>query len=438
MNKDQRIRDPVHNLIAFSSSYDDDKLIWELLGTPAVQRLRRIKQLGFSEFVYPGATHTRFSHVLGAMQMARRMLAVFERNQVFDPRDHERKRRATLAAALLHDIGHGPYSHVFEEISATLKLKKDHETYTEELIAHSEVSDILKKFGCFEDVQKFFSEEPGSDPYSAIISSQMDCDRLDFLVRDRYHTGLQSAIIDLEWLFDSLRIEKISMDVKSDAQQYAFVVQQKGITVTEEFVLSYLKMYQNVYFHKATRAIQYMAKDIVHDVVTKFNDKASTKTHPIVRFFLGKAEKLEDYMRLDDASITSLIHLASESDFGETSILAKRYLRRDIYKGFDLPVAADGNVAPNYVMNFRKALQEKGIKFEIDIVPQKSYKQYGVMEDNFVKNILVKQGGENVALAAISESVRQIPKKKARIYFSDDARRTDAKRILQECRPIDH
>src|SRR5687767_13619508 len=111
--RDQRIRDPIHNLIKFSSSRPDDRVLWNLVQTPQIQRLRRIKQLGFSELVYPGATHTRFSHVLGAMQTARKMLTVFLRNAVFTPDPDEEL--ATLCAALLHDVGHGPFSHVFEE-----------------------------------------------------------------------------------------------------------------------------------------------------------------------------------------------------------------------------------------------------------------------------------------------------------------------------------
>lgn len=435
MEKDQRIRDPIHNLIGFSSAFEDDRLLWELLETRPVQRLRRIRQLGFSEFVYPGATHTRFSHVLGAMQMARRMLSVFEKNQIFEAKGHDEKRRATLAAALLHDVGHGPYSHVFEEISSSLGLKKNHEKYTKELIEQTEISDILKKYGCYEAVLKFFSEEPGSDPYSAIISSQMDCDRLDFLVRDRYHTGLRSTAIDLEWLFDSLRIDKIPMDVKSDVEQYAFVVLPKGVAVTEEFVLAYLKMYQNVYFHKATPAVQYMAKDILRDAIKNHSDAPQLVHHPIIRFFQERSESTDEYLSLDDASIISLIHLVAWGPFGPTTELAQRYLRRDIYKGFDLPTAADGNVAQSHVGNFRKVLIERGVKFEIDIVPQKSYKQYDIMEENFVKNILVKKDGEYMALAGISESVRLLPKKKARIYFNDRAARETAKELLAACRP---
>src|SRR5947209_5531848 len=135
MKEEERIRCPVHDLISFKRSREDDRLLWKLIQTLPMQRLRRIKQLGFSEFVYPGATHTRFSHVLGAMQMARRMLDVLSKNQRFgEEADFAINKRATLAAALVHDVGHGPYSHVFEDLSDHFGVGKDHETYTLEII----------------------------------------------------------------------------------------------------------------------------------------------------------------------------------------------------------------------------------------------------------------------------------------------------------------
>lgn len=120
---DQRIRDPVHNLIKFSSSNKDDEVLWGLLQSRPLQRLRRIKQLGFSDFVYPGASHTRLSHALGVMQMARRMLDVLTRNQVIrKDADFASWQKATLCAALVHDVGHGPFSHVFEAVSEKLGI----------------------------------------------------------------------------------------------------------------------------------------------------------------------------------------------------------------------------------------------------------------------------------------------------------------------------
>jgi HD superfamily phosphohydrolase len=210
MKNEERIRCPVHDLISFKRSRDEDVLLWNLIQTQPMQRLRRIKQLGFCEFVYPGATHSRFSHALGAMHMARRMLDVLAKNQSLgEGENFVLDRRATLAAALLHDVGHGPYSHVFEEISDHFDLGRDHETYTLELLDVPEIKDDLVKFDVYEQTRKFFTEEPGYNIFNAIISSQMDCDRLDFLCRDRHHTGIRSDAIDLEWLFDSLRIEKV-------------------------------------------------------------------------------------------------------------------------------------------------------------------------------------------------------------------------------------
>lgn len=192
MDRDQRVRDPVHNLIKFSAQLDIDHILWELIETRTFQRLRRIKQLGFSEFVYPGASHTRFSHSLGALQTARYMLDALERNGLIHEKEDQHKhwKNATLCATLLHDIGHGPYSHVFEEVASSLGISKAHEEYTEELINSEEISQIICSHSndLYQKTKFFFSTEPGSNQYSRIVSSQLDADRLDFLVRDRYHT----------------------------------------------------------------------------------------------------------------------------------------------------------------------------------------------------------------------------------------------------------
>src|SRR5262249_46568509 len=155
----------------------------------------------------------------------------------------EHEKAATLAAALLHDIGHGPYSHVFEELCEELGIEKNHETYTRELIDQPEIRSLLDKFEVFESTRRFFVEEPGYSVFNAVISSQMDCDRLDFLCRDRHHTGIRSAAIDLAWLFDSLRIQNVPIDDSGDVSEFSFVFAEKGLAVAEEFVIAYMKMY---------------------------------------------------------------------------------------------------------------------------------------------------------------------------------------------------
>jgi HD superfamily phosphohydrolase len=437
MDRDQRIRDPIHNLIGFSTKQSEDSVLWALIQTVPVQRLRRIKQLGFSEFVYPGATHSRFSHVLGAMHMARRMLDVFERNAVFvsSKKEHPRKRLATLAAALLHDIGHGPYSHVFEEVSADLKLEESHENYTMAILEADEIKRILLDHDIYEDTKKFFTTEAGYDPYTRIISSQMDCDRLDFLVRDRYHTGIRSAAIDLEWLFDSLRIEEVPIDPVRKLKGYSFVVLPKGISVVEEFVLSYMRMYQNIYFHKTTRAVQHMVTDIVQMAASgQMRSNSFIKDQPILRYFRDKRFRtIENYLRMDDSSIISLLRLIADNKLGPISELANRYFKRAPYKCLELPTSSSGEVRKTASAQFIDALGENKIQFFDDRLPIKSYKQYDVMDDTYLKNILIKKDGEYEPLGNVSEVVKNIPPKTIRIYFRTRDDRDRADRILAKC-----
>ncbi|WOJ90099.1 HD domain-containing protein [Methylocapsa polymorpha] len=425
----QRIRDPIHDLIGFSSEQDEP--IWELVNTRPVQRLRRIKQLGFSEFVYPGATHTRFSHVIGAMQMARRMLAAFEKSDAIDVKndEHELKRTATIAAALLHDVGHGPYSHVFEELCTEFKIGKEHEEWTAEIIKSKEIADILVKFGLYDEVISFFDTEKAYTPYSTIISSQMDCDRLDFLCRDRYFCGLRSSFIDLEWLFDSLLIEKVLIDIKKDIEQFSFVVDPKGLRVVEEFVISYLKMYNDVYYHKTTRAVQHMVSEIIK-LGLRFNHCVVTN-HPLGQFFLSSSHRtLEHYMALDDSSVVSLVHLISENEIGEATILAQRYLRRDLYKCLEIPPGDDG--APKQrIKKFIGKLKAENIFHIIDIIGGKTYKQYEVADKRFLENILVKDGEEHIRLHSASKIIKSMPTQASRIYFSNSEDKQKALLLLK-------
>jgi uncharacterized protein len=431
MDRDQRIRDPIHNLIGFSSKRREDRILWQLIQTPPVQRLRRIKQLGFSEFVYPGATHSRFSHVLGAMHMARRMLDVFEKTETIPlGKDHEQSRLSTLAAALLHDVGHGPYSHVFEDVSSDLGLEQSHEEFTLSTIEGPDIKPILKKNGIFEQTKRFFTTEAGYDPFSMIISSQMDCDRLDFLVRDRYHTGIRSAAVDLEWLFDSLRIDQVPIDPVRPMTAFSFVVLPKGVSVVEEFVLTYMRMYQGVYFHKTTRAIQHMVIEIIKLAVSN----AKLRHHPLVQFFRNKRYRsVEQYARLDDYSILSLIRLASDNKCGYLTKLATRFFSRDVYKCIKLPTDAAGEIMRAASQRFIQALNSSNIEFIEDRVPAKHYKQYDVMDQQYLKNILVKKGSEYEPLGKISHLVRNIPPTAIRIYFRDGKERERARKILQKC-----
>ena len=199
------IRDPVHNLITFDVNNKTDQLLLDLINTREFQRLRRIKQLGLSEMVFPGANHSRFAHSIGVMHVARLMLEGLSRSN--DVIITIEQRTAVLAAAVLHDIGHGPFSHAFEKIT-----NDEHEKRTIEIITDSstEVNAVLKKFdgNLPERLRVFFEKEDGEEngkngiPHMLIdiISSQLDADRADYLLRDSYATGTQYGKFDLNWL----------------------------------------------------------------------------------------------------------------------------------------------------------------------------------------------------------------------------------------------
>lgn len=438
MKDEERIRCPVHDLIGFKQSRKEDVLLWRLIQTKPMQRLRRIKQLGFSEFVYPSATHTRFSHVVGAMQMARRMLQVLKRNQIFDDTpETSLDIAATLAAALLHDIGHGPYSHVFEEISERFGIGDTHEDYTKALMAAPEISDILKEYEIFEKTKRFFDKEPGYTLFNAVISSQLDCDRLDFLSRDRHHSGIRSAAIDLEWLFDSLTIEKVEKDDAGDVKEYCFVFKEKGLVVVEEFVLAYISMYRNVYFHKTTRAVQHLIRDMLVALIENYASDDQVTSLPILQYFLRRDEKIETkldlYLELDDLSLIELTKLCARNDWGLASELAKRFFARDLYKCFELQNTEGGNVPRRKLDRFRSALADSSIYYVEDIISLRSYKQYAVTDANFLKNILIWKRQEIEPLGSVSDILKVPPKRSARIYFRTSADRDAAAKIYAAC-----
>jgi len=436
MKEEERIRCPIHDLIGFKRKRKEDILLWTLIQTRPMQRLRRIKQLGFSEFVYPGATHTRFSHVVGAMQMSRRMLDVLQRNQP-DQTASENDILSTLAAALLHDIGHGPYSHVFEDISEHFQISESHEAYTRALIDRTEISGILNDYDILEKTKRFFVKEPGYTLYNAVISSQIDCDRLDFLARDRHHTGVRSAVVDLEWLFDSLRIEKVDIDDSGAVKEYSFVFKEKGLVVVEEFVLAYMSMYKNVYFHKTTRAVQHMIRDILIDVIENHSDEPAVTSLPIIQFFSRRADSIENkldlYLELDDASLIDVVKLSARKNWGLATELARRFFSRDLYKCFELQNTESGSVPRRKLEKFRTALTENGIYFVEDILSHRSYKQYAVTDSNFLKNILIWKGNEIESLGTVSDILKVPAKRTARIYFRNSTDRDSALAIYASC-----
>ena len=249
-----RIRDPLHNLIVFDPEKDEwDKALWEILCSRHFQRLRRIKQLGFSELVYPGASHSRFSHSLGVFQTARELMRIVRRQKSGRKRARE---NYALAAAMLHDVGHGPFSHAFEEVFERLHLARvKHESISERLIRESEISETLKintGTDAADEIADIVIGSGRKSVHNAVVSSQFDADRLDYIRRDRMMTGTRHSSIDFDWLIENLDIDDVptGMDEEGAGNIPTFVIGPKAIHAAEAYILGLFQLYPTVYFQQ--------------------------------------------------------------------------------------------------------------------------------------------------------------------------------------------
>jgi len=308
--KPQRIRDPLHNLIEFDSGQFEDCL-WNVIQTRPFQRLRRIKQLGFSEFVYPGATHTRFAHCVGVFHTARLLMAIIRRHIGSSGRQYgEHQARLALAGALVHDLGHGMFSHAFEDVGRQLDLKyAHHEHVSDAFIRSDEVREAFKPLGgsFADEVAALIKRQGPASLYDAVVSSQFDADRLDYMQRDQMMAGVQSGGIDFTWLRANLEVGTIAQGVDEERIDdiETFVLGPKAISAAETFVVSLFQLYPNVYFHKTTRGAEKVFSALMLRLISLVREGHADKTglvdrNPIVKF-AADPDKLENVLELDDA-----------------------------------------------------------------------------------------------------------------------------------------
>jgi uncharacterized protein len=246
------IRDPLWNNIRL------DPLSFELIDTPAFQRLRYVRQLGLAFLVYPGATHSRFEHALGTFHLARRTLALFEELEEFAAVERD---ECTLvrAAALLHDIGHYPFSHALEEIGAM-----HHEEVARPLICGGEVAEVLRRELGRDAPERIVALIRGESqsPLQGLISGSIDLDKLDYLRRDAFMCGVSYGEIDVDRLVNALTIVR---DPATDEPRVGMV--EKGLSALEGLLFAKYQMYRNVYWHHAVRSATAMYKRLVSDAL---------------------------------------------------------------------------------------------------------------------------------------------------------------------------
>ena len=316
MNKKKIFNDPIYGFITIPSD-----LIFDIIEHPYFQRLRRIKQLGLTDLVYPGALHTRFHHALGAMHLMGLALTTL-RSKGHKITDQECE--AAQIAILLHDIGHGPFSHVLE--SALL------DNTPHEHISYLIISDLNKEFkGALDLTEKIFRNKYPRKFLHQLVSSQLDIDRLDYLQRDSFFTGVSEGTIGADRLIKMLEIRNDEL-----------VIEEKGIYSIENFLTARRLMYWQVYLHKATVSSEKMmiqiikrAKHLTQNGVNLHASPALTvflKNKVSFREFEKNKKYLTAFVELDDYDVWGAVKTWASHKDKVLAFLCKSLLHRKLFK----------------------------------------------------------------------------------------------------------
>jgi HD superfamily phosphohydrolase len=332
------LRDPVHGLIAFD--LPEEELIVRLLGTTEMQRLRRIRQLGVASLVFPGAEHTRFAHAIGAAHVMKRLilrLRDVEHSLDSSERLDPARAQQALAAALLHDVGHGPLSHLFEEALAGAPA---HEEWSTRIILDPE-SEVCRVLSAADPalparVADLVLGRHELTYLARAVSGTVDVDRCDYLLRDAHGTGVPYGRYDLDWLLRSFTFAP-SGGPKGVGPPLA-IDGAKGIVSLESFVLARLFMFQQVYFHKAARSAEWMIGAILSRVAELLRAGTRLDDVPIAIAAMaqGKKVSLTEYLELDDNLLFCAMHAWESSRDPILADLTRRVRSRSLFKTLEL------------------------------------------------------------------------------------------------------
>lgn len=308
------VNDPVHGFITLEYN-----LLLDVMNHPWMQRLRRIRQLGMTNLVYPGAQHTRFQHSLGAMHLMHLAIEVLKNKGTFVT---EEEQRAAMAAMMLHDIGHGPFSHVLENSIISNVSHEDISRILVERMNHMMAGRLSRTIDIFEGRCKPFLHQ--------LVSSQLDTDRLDYLKRDCFFTGVTEGTIGSD------RIIKM-LDVSNDE----LVVEGKGIYSIEKFLMARRLMYWQVYLHKTVVAAERMLTLIMHRAKYLARTGDVPFAAPQLAYFLendindtnfDEYETVRNFTLLDDSDIMSSIKVWSMSNDKILATLSTWFINRHLFQ----------------------------------------------------------------------------------------------------------
>lgn len=352
-------RDAVHNIIRLRTDTDEGALIAALIDTPEFQRLRRIRQLGLAYFAYHAAEHSRFVHSLGAFHLASRTLAKLR--ITYDLAESDQT--AVRVAALLHDVGHGPFSHVVEPI-----LGFHHEQFTIEtlLSPETEAGSLLKGYSA-ELPEKAAAIIRGTFRPMALaqlVSSQLDVDRMDYLLRDSLMTGVKYGVYDLEWIIKSLEINE------AEDQLY---VSARGIYAVEDYLQARYYMFRQVYFHRTLRSAELVLHAILRRAFVLYARGGDVwhQTGSVFEKVLAREKlSLAGHLSLDDADVLYHIKRWRSSEDAILADLSRRFLDRRLFKAFDMDMPEEEK--ERFLAGARQAVEKAGLDPEYYFVEDKA------------------------------------------------------------------
>jgi HD superfamily phosphohydrolase len=397
-NKKKLFNDPVYGFITIP-----DEILFDVIEHPFMQRLRRIMQLGLSHLVYPGALHTRFHHVLGATHLMSMAIATIRR------KGHEitpEEERAVLLAILLHDIGHGPFSHALEyDIVNNVSHEK---------ISGYFIQELAKEFGSDLERALLIFKNTYSKPFlHQLVSSQLDMDRLDYLNRDSFYSGVSEGIIGSDRLIDMLTVNDGNL-----------VMEEKGIYSIEKFIVSRRLMYWQVYLHKTVVAAEHMlihalrrAKELTQQGETLF------ASPPLAYFLQNNVSEsdfennptvLANFALLDDYDILGAMKIWQHSSDRVLSLLSSGLVNRNLFK-IEIskePYSEDRISLEKELIKSTYKLSDDELKYFVytDILSNKAYNEH---KQNI--NLLMKSGeiidlskaSDNLNISALAQPVEK-------------------------------
>ena len=301
-----------------------------LIDTPEFQRLRRIKQLGLGLYTYQGAEHSRFTHSLGAFHLMTRVLDRLGEKHEIGADD----RTAARAAALLHDVGHGSFSHVMEKV-----LGFHHESWTVRVVLseETEIGRLLASYSAElpADVAAIIEGKFQPAALAQLVSSQLDVDRMDYLLRDSLMTGAKYGIYDLEWIIHALAI---------DEEGDRIYVAARGLYAVEEYLQARYYMFRQVYFHRTLRSAEAVLRSILRRALRLLESGETVWRAPDTAFekvLRRKSLTLAEHLEIDDSDV--IFHVKQWQRSGDPILgeLSRRFVGRRLFKAIDLdmPVA---------------------------------------------------------------------------------------------------